>query len=213
MIVSRPSISTTGPACGLEQAEVGEQVAPAWRLRAARRRSWVRAFSKTSTGVRVVRRSWAESDMPGSLAPVAFRSRAGSVEVRPVQGRRDLNALHQAAVPAPSTGTPWVPPLIFERRAVPRPRTRTRSSSTPRRSTSSPGATASRWAGSPPRSTGASTSSRAATTGMFGFFEAEDDPEVVAALLERRRGLAARPRAASGWSARWTSPPTTSAAC
>ena len=40
---------------------------------------------------------------------------------------------------------------------------------------------------------------------MFGFLELEDDPEVWPALLGAAEALAARARAATGWSARWTS--------
>ena len=45
--------------------------------------------------------------------------------------------------------------------------------------------------------------------GMFGFFESADDPEVAAALLDAASEWAARARAASASSGRWTSPPTT----
>ena len=49
--------------------------------------------------------------------------------------------------------------------------------------------------------------------GLFGWFECEDDPEAARALLDaaERRGCASA--AATAWSVRWTSPPTTSAAC
>ena len=43
---------------------------------------------------------------------------------------------------------------------------------------------------------------------MFGFFEAEEDPEVVRALFDAATEWARR-GAASGCSGRWTSPPTT----
>ena len=49
--------------------------------------------------------------------------------------------------------------------------------------------------------------------GLFGFFECEDDPEVAGALLDAAAGVAARPRPRPDGRARWTSPPTTSAAC
>ena len=40
--------------------------------------------------------------------------------------------------------------------------------------------------------------------GMFGFLEFEDDPEVLAALLDAAAAGCAR-AAATAWSARWTS--------
>ena len=44
---------------------------------------------------------------------------------------------------------------------------------------------------------------------MFGFFETGEDPEVAEALLDAAAEWAARARAASACSARWTSRPTT----
>ena len=49
--------------------------------------------------------------------------------------------------------------------------------------------------------------------GMFGFFECEDDPEVGARPARPRRRPGCASAAATGWSGRWTSRPTTSAAC
>ena len=51
MTRSAPSISTTGAAGRLEQAEVGEQVGVARRLRSCSERSWPRTFAKTSMAV------------------------------------------------------------------------------------------------------------------------------------------------------------------
>ncbi len=48
--------------------------------------------------------------------------------------------------------------------------------------------------------------------GLFGWFECEDDPEAARALLDAaERGCASAD--AIAWSARWASPPTTSAGC
>ncbi len=164
-------------------------------------RSCVRVFSKTSdlNGSRwraPSHQGWSRT-CPGSLQLVASRTVPGSVEVRPVQGRRELTRfiklpfrLHQ--------GTPWVPPLIFERRQFLEQGEEPATSTTPRPSTSSPGGTVEpvgritaqvdrRW-----------DEFQGGSDGQFGFIEAEDDPEVFEALLGDRRGLgpAARARAA-----------------
>ena len=47
--------------------------------------------------------------------------------------------------------------------------------------------------------------------GLFGWFECADDPEAARALLSLRRAGCVS-GAATGWSVRWTSRPTTSAA-
>ena len=74
-------------------------------------------------------------------------------------------------------------------------RASTRSSSTARRSCSSPRATGAWWAGSAPRSTRAFNDFHDNAWGMFGFLELEDDPEAARALLDAAAELAARARA------------------
>ena len=112
---------------------------------------------------------------------------SAAVEVRPVEGRRDLTrfvklpfGLHQ--------GTPWVPPLITERR-----RFLDRSKNPFFEHAEAEYFLAWRE-GRPVGRISAQIDQRwdqfqGGKDGMFGFFEAEDDPEVAAALFE----------AASGW--------------
>jgi GNAT superfamily N-acetyltransferase len=115
------------------------------------------------------------------------RSVPGSVEVRPVEGRRELTSfiklpfrLHE--------GTPWVPPLVTERR-----RFLDRSKNPFFEHAEAEYFLA--WRdGRPVGRITAQVDERwdefqGGSDGMFGLFEAEDDPEIAAALFE----------AASGW--------------
>jgi GNAT superfamily N-acetyltransferase len=109
------------------------------------------------------------------------------VEVRPVEGRRDLTrfvklpfGLHQ--------GTPWVPPLITERRRF------LDRSKNPFFDHAEAEYFLAWREGRPVGRISAQIDQRwdefqGGKDGMFGFFEAEDDPEVAAALFA----------AASGW--------------
>ncbi len=81
----------------------------------------------------------------------------------------------------------WVPPLISERRRHSTAGT-TPTSSMPRPSISWPAARAGSSAGSPHRSTIASTRSRSNDWGQFGFFESENDPAIAKALLDAAFG-------------------------
>ena len=71
---------------------------------------------------------------------------------------------------------------------------RTRSSSTPRPSTSWPGATASRSGRISAHVDRNFNEFQGNDWGLFGFFEAEDDPEVAERAARGRRGVAARAR-------------------
>jgi GNAT superfamily N-acetyltransferase len=119
---------------------------------------------------------------PGSVPAVS-----GDVEVRPVQGRRELTSfiklpfrLHE--------GTVWVPPLVTERRQF-----LNRSKNPFFEHAEAEYFLAWRDA----RPVGRITAQiderwdryQGGSDGMFGFFESEDDPEIAAALLN----------AASGW--------------
>src|SRR5262249_31213338 len=127
MIVSRPSISTTGPASESRIRKYGRR-SPAFAASSCSRRSCVRAFSKTSTGARavsVIRKSLAE--LSWQLAAGRPRLQAAScklrygaapmaLDVRPVRGWRDLRAF--VALPFRlHAGTTWIPPLKLERYA------------------------------------------------------------------------------------------------
>ena len=179
---------------------------PAWRLRAARRGRGVRAFSKTSTGVLV------ESDMPGYSHRVGSAAVPGSVEVRPVAGPPRAEA-GSSSCPSGSTGAPpWVPPLIFERRQF------LDREKNPYFEHAEAEYFLAWRDGEPVGRITAQVDRRwdefqGGSDGQFGFFEAEDDPEVFEALLGDGRGLGRANAGASACSARWTSRPTTSAGC
>src|SRR6476619_8394024 len=105
----------------------------------------------------------------------------GSVEVRPVQGRRELTRfiklplrLHQ--------GTPWVPPLIFERRQF------LNKEKNPHFNHAEVEYFLAWRDGQPVGRITAQVDRRwdefqGGRDGQFGFIEAEDDPEVFEALL------------------------------
>jgi len=105
-----------------------------------------------------------------------------ALEVRPVQGRRDLNAFIKLPFRL-HRGTPWVPPLITERRRfLDRGKNpffdhadaeyflAERDGQAVGRITAQ---VDERW-----------TRYQGGNDGMFGFFESENDPEVVRALVE-----------------------------
>jgi GNAT superfamily N-acetyltransferase len=105
-----------------------------------------------------------------------------SITVRPVQGRRDLNAFIKLPFRL-HRGTPWIPPLIFERRAfLDREKNpffehaeaeyflAERDGEVVGRITAH---VDERW-----------TQFQGGNDGMFGFFESENDPEVARALIE-----------------------------
>ena len=198
MIVSRPSISTTGPGLGVEQAEVGQQVALPWRPRAARRGRGCAPSRRRRPGARV------------GLAHAVGKCRLAARWQEPcdTRGRGEARTSKQfIEVPyrlrarRPAVG----PAAALRAPAVPRPRTRTRGSTTPRPSSSWPSATARSSAGSPPTSTTAGTSSRAATTGCSASSSSSDDPEVAGGADRRRVRAGSASAGASGCSARWTS--------
>jgi GNAT superfamily N-acetyltransferase len=105
-----------------------------------------------------------------------------SVSVRPVEGRRDLNAFIKLPFRL-HRGTPWVPPLVFERREF-LDRSKNpffehaeaeyflaeRDGEVVGRVTAH---VDERW-----------TQFQGGNDGMFGFFESENDPDVARALIE-----------------------------
>jgi hypothetical protein len=130
--------------------------------------------------------------------------------VRRVQSRRDLNAFIKLPFRL-HRGTLWVPPLLTERReflnrdknpffqhAEAEYFLAERDGEVVGRITAQ---VDERW-----------TQFQGGNDGMFGFFESENDPEVAGALVRQPRSGCA-PAVGIGCSARWTSPPTTSAAC
>ena len=178
MIRSAPSISTTGRA-GPTRAGGSRAARSASRAARSCSSALVRA------GLREDVDAWWAYRVPPPMAP-----RRPARRDRGATSRRSSSCRGGSIANAPH----WVPPLGSSAGCSSTART-TRSSSTARPSTSSPGATAA-WSGaSPPRSTATSTSSRTTHWGMFGFFECEDDPEAARRAAGRGRGLAARARA------------------
>ena len=117
--------------------------------------------------------------------PIAFPAVPG-VSVRPVEGKRDLDAFIKLPFRL-HRGTPWVPPLIFERRGfLDRDENpffehaegeyflAERDGEVVGRITAH---VDERW-----------TQFQGGNDGMFGFFECENDPEVARALLETAMG-------------------------
>jgi len=117
--------------------------------------------------------------------PIAFPAVPG-VSVRPVEGKRDLDAFIKLPFRL-HRGTPWVPPLIFERRgfldrdenpffehAEAEYFLAERDGEVVGRITAH---VDERW-----------TQFQGGNDGMFGFFECENDPEVARALLETAMG-------------------------
>ncbi len=115
----------------------------------------------------------------------------GSLNVRRVQSRRDLNAFIKLPFRL-HRGTPWVPPLLMERReflnrdknpffqhAEAEYFLAERDGEVVGRITAQ---VDERW-----------TQFQGGNDGMFGFFESENDPEVAGALVEDGHGLGARP--------------------
>ena len=110
-----------------------------------------------------------------------------ALEVRPVRSKKELMAFIKLPWRLYRNEPLWVPPLISERKKH-LDRERTRSSSTPRPSTSSPGAD-----GEPVGRITAHVDRRfnefqQNEWGLFGFFEAEDDPEIAEALFSAAEG-------------------------
>jgi GNAT superfamily N-acetyltransferase len=110
----------------------------------------------------------------------------GSLTVRPVEGRRDLNAFIKLPFRL-HRGTPWVPPLIMERRDfLDRDKNpffhhadaeyflAERDGAIVGRITAQ---VDERW-----------TQFQGGNDGMFGFFESEDDPDVAKTLVEAAAG-------------------------
>ena len=126
------------------------------------------------------------------------------------KGRRDLNAFIKLPFRL-HRGTPWVPPLIMERReflnrdknpffehAEAEYFLAERDGEVVGRITAQ---VDERW-----------TQFQGGNDGMFGFFESENDPEVARGAGRGRQRIGCARAGGSGCSARWTSPPTTSAA-
>ena len=125
-----------------------------------------------------------------------------------MQGRGELNKfiklpfrLHQ--------GTPWVPPLIFERRQF------LNKEKNPYFQHAEAEYFLAWRDGEPVGRITAQVDRRwdqfqGGSDGQFGFIEAEDDPAIFEALLGAAEELGPRARAGPAGRARWTSPPTTS---
>ena len=154
-------------------------------------RSWVRAFSKTSTG--------ALGGLAHRRQSVGCAPRWASVtRSAPVESRRDLKRFVKLPFRLHRDDPQWVRAADLRAACSSSTARRTRSSSTPRPSTSSPSATA--------RPVGRITAQvderwdeyQGGSDGMFGFFETEDDPEVAAALLDAAAEWVRRAGAASG---------------
>jgi GNAT superfamily N-acetyltransferase len=117
--------------------------------------------------------------------PIAFRA-VSEASVRPVDGRRDLNAfiklpfyLHR--------GTPWVPPLVFERRDF-----LDRDKNPFFQHADAEYFLAERDGGVVGRITAHVderwTQFQGGNDGMFGFFECENDPDTARALVDAAKG-------------------------
>ena len=133
-----------------------------------------------------------------------------ALEIRPVASRGDLNTFVKLPWRLYRNEANWVPPLLFERKRI-----LDRSKNPFFQHAEAEYFLA--WRDG--RAVGRITAQvdrnfnefQGNDWGMFGFFECEEDPEAASALLQRPRGGCAS-AAATGWSVRWTSPPTTSAA-
>src|SRR5581483_305350 len=196
MIVSRPSISTMGPACDSIRRKYGRRSA-SLAASSCSLRSWVRARSKTSTGARMVSGMRKVSHGGGRRDIVGPSDRIASgpmrVTVRPVDGKRDLKEFIRVPFRL-HRDSPWVPPLIMERKQfLDRDKNpffehaeaeyflAERDGEPVGRITAH---VDERW-----------TQFQGGNDGMFGFFESENDPETARALVDAATGwLRARGR-------------------
>ena len=170
MMRGSPSTSMTGRGRRLDEPEVGQQVGLAGGAQL------LLALVAADLGEDV--------DLRGHGLGCA----AVPVEIRPVGSRQELSEFIELPFRLHSTSKQWVPPLRLERHAylsrrlnpffrhgdaqlLPRPPRRPR-----------------RRAASAPRSTTTSTRYHGSKWGNFGFLELEDDPEVMAALLDAAEG-------------------------
>ena len=134
------------------------------------------------------------------------------MNVRAVAGRHDLTSFIKLPFRLRKDDPQWVPPLIFERRQF-----LDRSKNPYFDHAEAEYFLAERDG----RVVGRITAQvdrrwdefQGGSDGMFGFFECEDDPEAARPLVEAAADWVRASAAGRGWSGRWTSPPTTSAAC
>src|SRR3954452_13801796 len=166
MTRSAPSISTTGPAGPSSRRKYGMR---SWSRAAlsCSTRSWLRAFSKRSTATR---------GCVGCCVAMA-------VEVRPVRSRRDLMRFIKLPYRLYKGQPNWVPPLISERKKhLDREKNPFFEHAEAEYFLA--------WRdGTPAGRITAHVDQRFNEFqdnewGLFGFFEAEDDPEVAKALLD-----------------------------
>ena len=151
-------------------------------------------------------------DWASACLAISARLPRVSVEIKPVASRRDLTRFIKLPMRLYRNEPNWIPPLVAERRAfLDRDKNPFFSHAEAEFFLA--------WRDGEPVGRISAHLDRHFNEfqgndwGMFGFFECEDDPEVAAALLDAARDLAARPRPRPHGRARWTSPPTTSAAC
>ena len=175
MMRSAPSISTTGPAGDSSRRKYGSDVSL--------------ARGAELLGAIVV--AHLVEDVGGG--PHVGCAVGMALDIVPVASRRDLNTFIKLPWRLYRNEPHWVAPLISERRKF-LDRERNPFFGTPRPSTSSPCATAARSGRITAHIDRNFNEFQDNDWGMFGFFECENDPEAAAALLRRRRGLAAGPR-------------------
>src|SRR5689334_15022961 len=170
---SRPSICITGPASDSTERKYG--------IRSSRRansissrRSWSRAFWKTSTGAR----AW-----EGGVSGISASLPRVTVEVRPVATKRDLMRFIRLPWRLYRNERNWVPPLVSERRKF------LDRGKNPFFEHAEAEYFLAWRDGEPVGRISAHVdrnfnSYQGNEWGLFGFFEADDDPEIARALLE-----------------------------